>query len=116
MKISARCQVLSRVVKAVLIIGAACQFVALPVLAQEAKKEKKVKDQGEYDIFTAAGKETEPTKQLAILQSWKEKYPDSDFKQERADTVTMAYDKMNKAPEEIKAIQDALAINPKDLT
>jgi tetratricopeptide (TPR) repeat protein len=116
MKISARCQVLSRVVKAVLIIGAACQIVALPVLAQEAKKEKKVKDQGEYDIFTAANKETDPTKQLAILQTWKEKYPDSDFKQERADTVAMAYDKMNKGPETIKAIQDALAMNPKDLT
>ena len=116
MKISARRQVLSKAVTAVLIIGTALQVVELPALAQEAKKEKKVKDQGEYDIFTAAGKETDPTKQLQLLQTWKEKYPDSDFKQERADTVAMAYDKLNKAPEAIKAIQEAMAINNKDLT
>ncbi len=117
MKISARCQVLSRVVKTVFIIGAAWQVVVAPVVAQDAaKKEKKVKDQGEYDIFNAAGKETDPNKQLQLLQQWKEKYPDSDFKQERADTVAMAYDKLNKLPEAIDAIQEAMAINPKDLT
>lgn len=119
MKTSARYQLLSRAVTAVFVIGAAWQVAEWPVLAQDqpaAKKEKKVKDQGEYDIFTAAGKETDPNKQLQILQQWKEKYPDSDFKQERADTVAMAYDKLKKYPDEIKAIQDALAINPKDLT
>ena len=109
---------LSRVFKAVFIIGTAWQIAESPVLAQDtaAKKEKKVKDRGEYDIFTAAGKETDPAKQLVILQTWKDKYPDSDFKQERADTVAMAYLKLNKGPEFIKAVQDALAINPKDLT
>ncbi len=117
MEMSWRHQLLNRVVKAVFIVGAACQIAQLPVLAQDAaKKEKKVKDQGEYDIFTAANKEADPTKQLAILQTWKEKYPDSDFKQERADAVAMAYQKLNKPAETIKAIQDALAINPKDLT
>ena len=117
MEMSWRRQVLNRVVKAVLIIGAACQVAQLPVLAQDAaKKEKKVKDRGEYDIYTAANNEKDPAKQLQILQSWKEKYPDSDFKQERADAISMAYDKMNKPADTIKAIQDALTINPKDLT
>src|SRR5579864_8139129 len=118
MKTSARYQVLSRAIAAVIVIGAAWQVAEWSVLAQDqpAKKEKKVKDQGEYDIFTAAGKEADPAKQLQILQQWKEKYPDSDFKQERADTVAMAYEKMKKPAEEIKAIQDALAINQKDLT
>jgi tetratricopeptide (TPR) repeat protein len=107
---------LKRVVTAVFIFGAACQLAQLPVLAQDAaKKEKKVKDQGEYDLFVAANKETDPTKQLAILQTWKEKYPDSDFKQERADAVAISYSKLNKPTETIKAVQDALAINQKDL-
>jgi hypothetical protein len=117
MRISVKRQVLRQAVQAILIIGAAWQVAELPVLAQDQpKKEKKVKDQGEYDIFNAAGKETDPNKQLQLLQQWKEKYPDSDFKQERADTVAMAYDKLKKGPEELKAIQDALAINSKDLT
>ncbi len=108
----------NRVVNAVLIIGAAWQVAALPGLAQApgaAKQEKKVKDQGEYDIFTAANKEADPTRQLQLLQTWKEKYPDSDFKQERADAIAFAYSKLNKQPETIKAIQDAIAMNPKDL-
>ncbi len=117
MEMSWRHELLNRVVKAVFIVGAACQIAQLPVFAQDPpKKEKKVKDQGEYDIFTTANKEADPTKQLAILQTWKEKYPDSDFKQERADAVAMAYQKLNKPAETIKAIQDAIAINPKDLT
>src|ERR1035441_8072032 len=75
MEMSWRRQVLNRVIRTVFIIGAACQFAQLPVLAQDAaKKEKKVKDQGEYDIYTAANKEADPTKQLQILQTWKEKY------------------------------------------
>jgi hypothetical protein len=116
MKTSGRWQVLSQVLKAVIIIGAAWQVAELPVRAQEAPKEKKVKDQGEYDIFTAANKETDPAKQLQILQQWKEKYPDSDFKQERSDAIAMAYDKMNKGTDELKAIQDSLALSNKDLT
>lgn len=107
---------LKRVVNAVLIIGTAYQAAQLPCWAQDApKKEKKVKDRGEYDLFVAANNEKDPTKQLAILQTWKEKYPDSDFKQERADAVAIAYSKLNKGPETIKAVQDALAINTKDL-
>jgi len=119
MKISARNQVLNQAIRAVLVIGIVWQAGSLPVFAQgqpAAKKEKKVKDQGEYEVFNAAGKETDPNKQLQLLQTWKDKYPDSDFKQERADTVALAYDKLNKGPETLKAIQDALAINQKDLT
>ena len=43
----------------------------------------KVKDQGEYDVFTASQKETDPVKTLALLQQWQDKYPDSDFKSAR---------------------------------
>ncbi len=43
----------------------------------------KVKDQGEYDALTAAQKETDPVKKVALLQVWQDKYPDSDFKAQR---------------------------------
>jgi len=42
-----------------------------------------VKDQGEYDIAQAAGKETDPVKKLDLLHQWEQKYPDSDFKETR---------------------------------
>jgi tetratricopeptide (TPR) repeat protein len=59
-----------------------------------AKKPKAVKDQGEYDILTAAQKETDPTKKLALLKQWSDKYPDSDFKSERLLAMMQAYNQL----------------------
>ncbi len=42
-----------------------------------------VKDQGEYDVMTAISKEQDPTKRLVLLDQWKDKYPDTQFKQNR---------------------------------
>jgi tetratricopeptide (TPR) repeat protein len=103
--------VLHRVVKSVLGIGLAVGLITMPLFAQ-----KKVKDQGEYDIYNAVSKETDPNKQLQLLQTWKEKYPDSDFKEDRAAMVAQDYAKLGKPAEAIKASQDVLAVNPKNLT
>ena len=106
---------LHRVVKSVLGIGLAAGLLAVPLLAQ-AQKQKKVKDQGEYDVYNAVLKETDPNKQLQLLQTWKETYPDSDYKEERAVIAGQDYAKLGKPVEAIKASQEALAINPKNLT
>jgi tetratricopeptide (TPR) repeat protein len=105
--------VLHRVVKSVLGIGLAVGLIATPLFAQAPQK--KVKDQGEYDIYNAVSKETDPNKQLQLLQTWKEKYPDSDFKEDRAAMVAQDYAKLGKPAEAIKAAQDVLAVNPKNL-
>lgn len=101
---------LHRVAKSVLGIALAAGFLFAQAPA------KKVKDQGEYDIYNAVSKETDPTKQLQLLQTWKEKYPDSDFKEDRAAMVAQDYAKLGKPAEAIKASQDVLAVNPKNLT
>lgn len=49
--------------------------------AQE--KQKKVKDQGEYDLFNSYTKETDPAKKLQYLNQWVEKYPESDYQEEQ---------------------------------
>ncbi len=85
----------------------------MPLFAQA---QKKVKDQGEYDIYNAVSKETDPNKQLQLLQTWKEKYPDSDFKEDRAAMVAQDYAKLGKPAEAIKAAQEVLALNPKSLS
>ena len=84
---------LHRFVKSVLGLGIATGLVFTPIFAQQPQK--KVKDQGEYDIYTAVSKETDPNKQLQLLQTWKEKYPDSDFKEDRAAMVAQDYAKLN---------------------
>jgi tetratricopeptide (TPR) repeat protein len=105
--------VLHRVVKSALGIGLVAGLLVAPFFAQAPKK---VKDQGEYDIYNAVSKETDPNKQLQLLQTWKEKYPDSDFKEDRAAMVAQDYAKLGKPAEAIKASQDVLAVNPKNLT
>jgi tetratricopeptide (TPR) repeat protein len=99
--------------KSVLGIGLIAGLITLPLCAQAPQK--KVKDQGEYDIYNAVSKETDPNKQLQLLQTWKEKYPDSDFKEDRAAMVAQDYAKLGKPAEAIKAAQDVLAVNPKNL-
>jgi len=41
------------------------------------------KDQGEYDLATAAGKEADPQKKLDKLKEWEQKYPDSKLANQR---------------------------------
>ena len=53
------------------------------VVAQTPPKERKVKDQAEYDLYNNSIKTTDPAKRLTFLNEWKEKYPESDFKDVR---------------------------------
>lgn len=69
------------VVAMALIAGLVYTVTPVPTYAQE--KQKKVKDQGEYDLFNAYTKETDPAKKLQYLNQWVEKYPESDYQEEQ---------------------------------
>jgi tetratricopeptide (TPR) repeat protein len=106
-------------------ISAVALLGIISVLAQDkpadsgsapAQKEKKVKDQGEYDLYTAVTKETDPNKKLALLNTWKEKYPDSDFKKDRLAFILATYQQLNQAAKMIDTAKEILAIDPKDIT
>ena len=86
-----------------------------PPPAASAAKPKAVKDQGEYDILTAAQKEADPTKKLALLKQWADKYPESDFKSERLLAMMQAYNQLASGvmavaaptPDQLTAAQNA---------
>ena len=62
--------------------------------AQQAPAQKKVKDQGEYDIYNDVTKDMLAknfTKMIADLDTWKQKYPSSDFKDDRSVLYIQAY-------------------------
>jgi len=83
------------------------------VLAQQ--KEKKVKDQGEYDIFTAAVKEADPNKKIQLLLQWKEKYPDSDYKLDRQQLIATTYFQgVRDADKAWAASQELVGMDPKN--
>lgn len=89
-----------------------------------APQEKKVKDQAEFDIYDAATKDIlakNGTKAVDDLNTWKQKYPDSDFKNDREVMYIQAYelnkqfDKLlDKAKELMAQNLDSLFPDPKD--
>jgi tetratricopeptide (TPR) repeat protein len=87
--------------------------VTIPAVWGQAAAEKKVKDQAEFDLFTAVNKEADPNKKVQLLNTWKEKYPDSDFKEDRQFVYIQTYQQLNQGDNMIKAAQDWLAMNPK---
>lgn len=76
-----------------------------------APKQKKVKDQGEYDVYNAAVKEKDPAKKLQYLNQWTEKYPDTDFKEERL----QLYDQVNQPAKVMELGEKLLETEPNSL-
>src|SRR5262249_21888791 len=94
-------------------------FLSATILALSAigvaLAEKKVKDQGEFDLYTNSTKTTDAAKRLAVLNSWKEKYPDTDFKEERLMIYLTTYQQLNQPAKMIETSKEILAINPKSV-
>jgi tetratricopeptide (TPR) repeat protein len=91
---------------ALVLTGAAYQAHA------QAQPQKKVKDQGEYDLYNNALKETDPAKAVQILNQWVEKYPDTDFQDERL----QLYNKFNQPAKVLEQGKAILSKDSKDLT
>lgn len=70
---------------------AMCVGLGWTVAAQEAKQEKKWKDQAEYDIFMAANKAATPKDRLPLLDKWKQQYPQSEYGEEGQDLYLITY-------------------------
>ncbi|MEZ5400493.1 MAG: hypothetical protein R2729_12545 [Bryobacteraceae bacterium] len=77
-------------------------------------QEKKVKDQKEYDLFTAATKEQDATKKAQYLDQWKKEYSDSDYKLERQTMIATNYFQgLRNGEEAWKASEELLTLDPK---
>src|SRR5262245_55502097 len=85
------------------------------VAAQAPTAEKKVKDQGEYDLFTEVGKTNDPQKRLSLLNTWKEKYPDTAFKEERLKYYLGTYQQLNQGAKMVETAKEIIVINPKEV-
>src|SRR6516225_8982345 len=76
-------------------------------------QEKKVKDQGEYDIFNQTLKDqANPAQQIKDLDTWTQKYPDSDYKDDRLYYYIGAY---NLAKQPAKVLEIGSQLMARDL-
>jgi hypothetical protein len=88
----ARVQSFFNILKRVAAVGAAC------ALASAAPQQKKFRDQAESDIYTQVIQDAaDPVRQLAGLDSWNQRYPDSEYKEDRAYLYMQAWSKMTPA-------------------
>src|SRR5579862_1219849 len=111
--IAGGCQVLDRVLKAslaILVVGA----IGLISLQAQAPA-KNWKDRGEYDLFDSISKEQDLNKRLALLTTWQQKYPASDYSSERTQFLMDAYARLNQPDKVIEVAGQALQADPKNL-
>jgi tetratricopeptide (TPR) repeat protein len=83
--------------------------------AAPAEKKKQYKDQQEYTLYDSATKEADPNKKLTLLNTWKDKYPDSDYKLERTMLFLDTYQKLGQYAKMIDTSKEILTIDPKEL-
>jgi tetratricopeptide (TPR) repeat protein len=81
----------------------------------QAAPQKKVKDQGEYDLFNAVTKEADGKKKIELLSQWKQKYPDSDYKEDRLLFMLQTYTGLGQAQEMLNTAKELLVQFPKNV-
>ena len=84
-----------------------CLALSLSVLAQRKWAEK-----DEYDLFLRISSEMDPKQQIALLQEWEVRYPESEFQVERLVTLASAHRKTGHPEESLAAAIQGLSLSP----
>ncbi|MCW5979470.1 MAG: hypothetical protein KIT09_15440 [Bryobacteraceae bacterium] len=80
-----------------------------------AQAAKNWKDRAEYDLFEAARTATDANKKLEALNAWAQKYPSSDYEEERLLMLTQAYQELGQAAKMYESAEGLLKKNPKNV-
>ena len=72
--------------------------------------------QTEWKMYDSANSETDAKKKLALINAWKEKYPETDYKMVRLQLYLNAYQQLNDMPHLLATLGDMMAQDAKDLT
>lgn len=80
--------------------------------AQAQQQQSKWKDQAEYDLYVSITKETDNKKRLDLLNTWKEKYPESAYKTMRLQSFLATYQALNQPQQMIDTAKQILAEDP----
>lgn len=89
-------------------------LLATAAWGQEAKK-KEWKDRAEYDLFEGAQKEQTPAKRLEILNTWKQKYPTTDFAVERLQLFIVAHQQLGQVPKIVESAEELVKLDGSNL-
>lgn len=93
---------------AVLVLGAVGSFG----LWGQAKQPQ-WKDRAEYDLYDSILKTQDNNTKLGLLQSWEQKYPQTDYSEARHQLIVQTYQGLGKAKEMMDAAKKMAAAHPK---
>ena len=96
-------------VAAVLILGVSAWGQAAPAA-------KNWKDRAEYDLYDSITKATDANKRLELLNTWKSKYPQTDFVAERNAFYVSTYQGLNQGQNLLNFCKETLAATPKEMS
>ena len=94
----------------------ACLLLLLVAAAIPNQEKKEYKDAAEYDIIVKVFGEADPSKKLALLDEWTQKYPETDYHLERSQFYLDSYQKVGKTVEAVRAAKELLGKVPGDFT
>lgn len=95
----------------------ACLLILVAAVAVPyPQEEKQYKDRAEYDLLSKVYAEADPTKKLALLDEWSEKYPETDWHLERTQFYLDSYSKTNQSEKAVASAHELLGKVPGDFT
>ncbi len=80
------------------------------------QEEKEYKDRAEYDLLSKVYAEADPTKKIALLDDWTEKYAETDWHVERTQFYLDSYRKTNQSEKAVATANELLGKIPGDFT
>lgn len=91
--------------------------VALPQEGgDQAKKGPQWKDRAEYTLVSTTYQEKDPAKKLRLLDEWKEKYPETDFAQDRVRVYMATYQQTRQNGKAVEVAKELLEMVPGDFS
>jgi TIR domain-containing protein len=79
----------------------------------EGSVRKQFKDRGEYDLANSALRATDAHQSLTFLMTWKERYPDSDYKDTRLRSLLATYAKLGRYQDAVNELLSAVGPPPR---
>jgi len=88
---------------------------ALGQAQQTQGTQKNWKDRAEYDLYASILKQTDPNQKLALLNQWKEKYPNTEFPELRDAAYLDTYRALGRGADLLNAANQILSRDPNNL-
>ena len=89
-----------------------CLLLMVAAVAIPNPQEKQYKDRAEYDLITKVYGEADPAGKIALLDEWKQKYPETDYNLERLQFYLDSYQKTGKTSEAVAVAKELLTVVP----